>query len=367
MTKNDIYDVSDDFLAAHGKSQPIIKSLGQIRKAVNKNGFRVLREWYPLFKGKNNLTLDEYIDYQLYDDAQHDQASRKRFVSETIIYGLYEKRLDLKWFSATEDKWLMYCYLSSNGLPVPETSAIVSDADRYFGGTAVVSDTAEFIEFVSQSQLPLFLKPVKGIASSGALLLTEINGSEVVLGDSQVMSIDALFEKAFKNTPYLVQPQIQNHEIVSQISDHLATLRFYNFFFDDELHIEHVFLKCAVGNNVADNYWREGNMMANVDVETGTLLSGVSGKGLNLQRFDSIPNRDVRLSDITLPFWQDVLKLNRECAQLFNEIEFSSTDIAITPTGPVVIEVNTGGSFTLPQIATGKGFLTDRVKSFFDI
>ena len=40
-------------------------------------------------------------------------------------------------------------------------------------------------------------------------------------------------------------------------------------------------------------------------------------------------------------------------------------DIAITPAGPMLIEINTGGSFTLPQFATGRGFLTDEVRAFF--
>ena len=40
-------------------------------------------------------------------------------------------------------------------------------------------------------------------------------------------------------------------------------------------------------------------------------------------------------------------------------------DIAITPAGLMLIEINTGGSFTLPQFASGRGFLTDEVRAFF--
>ena len=40
-------------------------------------------------------------------------------------------------------------------------------------------------------------------------------------------------------------------------------------------------------------------------------------------------------------------------------------DIAITADGPVLIEINTGGGFDLPQLASGEGFLSDEVANFF--
>jgi hypothetical protein len=40
-------------------------------------------------------------------------------------------------------------------------------------------------------------------------------------------------------------------------------------------------------------------------------------------------------------------------------------DIALTSDGPMLIEINTGGSFDLPQLASGRGFLTDDVCEFF--
>ena len=39
-------------------------------------------------------------------------------------------------------------------------------------------------------------------------------------------------------------------------------------------------------------------------------------------------------------------------------------DVAILADGPTVIEVNTGGAFNLPQLASGRGFLCDTVLDF---
>ena len=63
---------------------------------------------------------------------------------------------------------------------------------------------------------------------------------------------------------------------------------------------------------------------------------------------------------------RELRDLNAACARLFAPIRYHSLDIAITDKGPVVIEINFGGGFDLPQFATGKGLLTDEIRGFFE-
>lgn len=63
--------------------------------------------------------------------------------------------------------------------------------------------------------------------------------------------------------------------------------------------------------------------------------------------------------------WREVLKLNDRAARLFAPVAFSSLDIGITPKGPVIVEINSGSSFDLVQVASGRGFLTPEVLEFF--
>lgn len=67
----------------------------------------------------------------------------------------------------------------------------------------------------------------------------------------------------------------------------------------------------------------------------------------------------------TLPMWDSVIEMARKCAPIFQPVRYQSMDIAITPEGPVLIEINTGGGFDLPQLASGRGFLTEDVREFF--
>ena len=78
------------------------------------------------------------------------------------------------------------------------------------------------------------------------------------------------------------------------------------------------------------------------------------------------PETGENLLGQVLPDWQEVIQVNELCAQLFAPIRYQSLDIALSSEGPVVVEVNTGGSFELPQFASGKGFLTNEVRNFFE-
>ena len=52
-------------------------------------------------------------------------------------------------------------------------------------------------------------------------------------------------------------------------------------------------------------------------------------------------------------------------ARAYAPVRYQSLDIALTPDGPCIIEINSGGSFMLAQIASGRGFLTPSVRAFF--
>lgn len=71
-----------------------------------------------------------------------------------------------------------------------------------------------------------------------------------------------------------------------------------------------------------------------------------------------------RIVDETIPGWSRVVDLVRDVSSLFAPVRYQSMDIAILPGGPTVIEVNTGGAFNLPQLASGCGFLSDTVLEF---
>lgn len=67
-----------------------------------------------------------------------------------------------------------------------------------------------------------------------------------------------------------------------------------------------------------------------------------------------------------LPYWDALREMNERAARIYAPIRYQSTDIAITQDGPVIVELNYGGGFGLPQNASGRGLLTPQMRSFFE-
>jgi hypothetical protein len=76
------------------------------------------------------------------------------------------------------------------------------------------------------------------------------------------------------------------------------------------------------------------------------------------------PDSGRLLRGLVLPDWYKTIQLCLESAAIFSGLGYQSFDIALTPSGPVVVEVNTGSAFNLSQLVTGRGFLTDRFADF---
>ena len=125
---------------------------------------------------------------------------------------------------------------------------------------------------------------------------------------------------------------------------------------ENGLTVPHAVLKLPSSGNVADNFWRAGNLICELDPDNGRILGVVDRKDGELVRLDALPNSDRKLVGECLPDWDALRKVNEKVALMHSENHFGSTDISLTVDGPVVVEVNNGCAFELIQIATGKGF-----------
>ena len=58
--------------------------------------------------------------------------------------------------------------------------------------------------------------------------------------------------------------------------------------------------------------------------------------------------------------------MNERAELIYAPLRYRSDDIAITPDGLVLVEVNDVGTSDLPQNATGRGLLTPEVRGFYE-
>ena len=164
---------------------------------------------------------------------------------------------------------------------------------------------------------------------------------------------------------YVVQPVQRNHPSVARYTERLATVRVYLLRTDSGVKLPFAALKMAAPGHVADNYWRPGNLACDVDPATGAIRSARTRDAFGTTDHQAHPDTGADLVGERLPGWDDVVALAHECSSIFTPVRYHSLDIAILADGPSIVEVNTGGAFNIPQLAGGRGFLTDEVLGFF--
>jgi hypothetical protein len=146
---------------------------------------------------------------------------------------------------------------------------------------------------------------------------------------------------------WVIQERIYSHPELKRLSgsSYLQTARLVTLCDrGGQCHILHAHLKIIVGRNVIDNFHHgaTGNITARVDLERGTLFAAVTGnpRGSGYLTAPAHPATGVAIEGFQVPFWAEVCELARAAAVEFLPLRFVGWDIAITATGPVLVEAN---------------------------
>jgi hypothetical protein len=360
-------ETSKRYFSDESASKKVPLFSDQVAIAVKKHRMKPLdlgREFWSLYRGPGRLIPTDYVRYDLCD-PKHDWVDKQRFASEILLPRLIEVACNPKWDALTEDKWTCYAFLGSQGLPCPENVAVIDKSIRSFGSCRKLASDKDLADFLLSAPMPLFAKANTGLGSFGAFIIEGYENGLIRLHDGSTISPSTLIADITGDRTFLLQKVVRNHPKIAPLATGLATVRTMNLVGTNSVRMPFTLLKIPAGGNIADNYWRPGNMIADLDPETGIIRRVATGTADNLAELTHDPAMGTPLVGFEIPFWKEVLALNDASARLYAEVRYNTLDIGITETGPLIIEVNTGGAFTLPQFASGRGFLTDEVMEFF--
>lgn len=150
-------------------------------------------------------------------------------------------------------------------------------------------------------------------------------------------------ESQSQNGPYLLQKRIFNHEAIRALTggDTLCTVRLPTCRFPDGKTIALPFasIRLATSRDAAVDNWSLGSIGFPVALDTG--CPGPGGKSRTSERFTDHPTTGNRVAGIELPYWQESLELcKRAHATAFPSFPTIGWDVAITPDGPLLVEMN---------------------------
>jgi hypothetical protein len=319
---------------------------------------QMIAEQWRVARGPGRLSTRDYFRYRLYR-PELTEADRMAFISDDVNWPVINQVSDRTWRAATEDKWLSYQILGAAGVPTPPTKAVFDTTARSFVKTRKLASADDLGRFLAnEARFPLFAKPNSQLASFGAFAVRSFADGQALIHTGERLTPADMVAKLFGEVSFLLQDCIANHPAIAALADGLATIRLMNFVGPGGVATPFAVLKIPAGGNIADNFWRPGNLLANIDVTTGTLTRVIRGHGPDEEELESGVG-------LAIPFWSEVLDLNRRAAEFYAPVAYNSLDVCVTPAGPLVVEINSGGSFDLTQSASGKGMLTPDVLAFF--
>ena len=225
---------------------------------------------------------------------------------------------------------------------LPSDKATPSEMERLFGDRARV-----------------FYKPQAGNGGSGIRVI------EWSAADAEAICAD--LESQPKG---VVEGEIAQHPALAKLSPHaVATLRLVTLPAREGAGIDVMYavLKLSTEDTIVDNL-KNGGFAAVVDLATGALCTDAANDHGHILAAHPITGCAIR--GFVVPFFGEAIALVQQAAQHANLTGYLGWDIAITPNGPVVVEVNTDpgvGLATLPLMRNKAGIgplMKSRTRAF---
>lgn len=186
------------------------------------------------------------------------------------------------------------------------------------------------------------IKPIDGLG-----------GASVCKMKSNSITNREEFMNKLTNERLFIEELIIQHKKMSMLCESsVNTIRIMTFVNNDKSEILYAALRVGNGTCEVDNF-HKGGMGVYIDTKTGKLKGNAIDK--NLKEFKRHPVSKVYFDKFALPFWNDVKELVLKAAKVNQNIKVVGWDVAITKTGPILVEGNRRPGFDLVQVLSKRG------------
>jgi hypothetical protein len=331
---------------------------------------RIMRDYVGLSFGPGKIAFKDYTQLRLFDEAFWAGADRRAVAGQhrgVEIHQQVNYRHD--WWGLFDNKIALTSYLAAYGFPTIPTLAVY--ADKLATTAAHVVRNADGLRkmLADESHYPIFGKPTEGLQSLGSVGLRRYvpQTQSLETTDGRSVALDAFVSDIIRHYAdgYLFQRFASPHSAIRALcGDRLPTIRIVTLNLESGPKVFRACWKIPAGHNIADNYWREGNLLAQIDLAQGTVLRVLSGTGLGLAHHTVHPDTKAEMIGFQIPHWGAMVATVTEAARLMQHVPLIGWDVAALESGPVIVEMNERPDFLLPQLADGRGILDAELTDF---
>jgi len=249
----------------------------------------------------------------------------------------------------TEEKIIFYAYCAARKLPVPRFFGFTAKPAGYSADGSPLAKPEDWRAFAAALPDEFIVKPSHGVYGRGVRVFRREDSG--FLDDTGRRWEPGELGRATITHPdydsFVIQERLHNHPDLVRLSgsSHLQTIRIVSWIRDSgEVVVPRAALKVITGDSVVDNldHGHSGNLLALIDVRTGVIEAGVGpgAAGEPVGVHPTHPRTGIRFDGFRLPLWEDVCSFVRSAAVLFAPLRTIGWDVAITASGPVLVEGN---------------------------
>ncbi|MBQ9071787.1 MAG: hypothetical protein IJY25_01330 [Bacilli bacterium] len=291
---------------------------------------------------KNFRSMDDYLDFG-YVKKDRAMVHHKKHPLVKVRKANVNDRYSI----IADDKSVFYSYVGSmfpNNIP---------NTVFTFSGNKVIAPYEKYsntrVAFKNLPDGKYICKPTVGSHGDMIVALTK-KGNSIKLSNKEVTLSDLI--KSSIQKPFLVQEFLKQHADINKINDETVnTLRIISTRWNEKTHILAAMIRVgAKKGQVVDNADAGGTFIA-INTNTGKLDK--YGYFYNKPRTTSHPVTGLVYNNYQIPYWKETVELIKNLHPIIFGFATIGWDIAITETGPVIVEINWNYSFKGIQVCNG--------------
>lgn len=301
--------------------------------------FAYLKKEMPTDYFRKYLYRKDIVDYKHYLSLNQFNAI---MTSSKMIFPEVSARLN--------DKLIFHDICKKQNLSTPEVISYNSNNRFVFNDLeAQINNSQELILFFEKvfdnSKITkLFIKPIEGMGGDGCFILKKERLKEQIID----------FGESLLNSKYIHQEMITQHPSINKIhSKSVNTIRMDTYIDkNNKFHILSALMRFGAGDCITDNT-HTGGFYISINSDSGK-LQGVGRQdvveGGSVCR--NHPDSDYKLEGFQVPYFNEACELVLSAMKHFPN-RIIGWDVAITDSGPTIVEGNHYPSLHVTDVAYG--------------
>ena len=348
----------------------ILTEIKALARESGRSFAEILSEFLRVRLGPGRLSYADYKGLRLYDQTLYEGVDKTRFVGfrgAQKIWMQANHRVDL--FGLVNNKLTADILFAAHGFPVLQSFALFRE-QAGLENAFLIRSASDLKTFLCNDQTyPFFGKPISGHQSLGSASIDHYDrmSDRLVTTTGQTFNLDeyVAYVQAHAVSGYLFQRRLSPHASIRLLcGNRLATVRVLTILSDGQPQILRACWKIPAGSNVADNFWRSGNLLAQLDLDSGQVLRVMQRHEDGFKAVTHHPESGLPIAGTIVPQWDAVKRLALEASRVIPDIPLVGWDVAPVDDGAVLVELNETPDFRLHQLADGRGIVDEVLSGF---